>query len=52
VALERKAADKMRIKIFLSKVFGEKKINALELSSNKLDNNVAGLVTDGLGGWM
>jgi hypothetical protein len=48
VALVRKAADEIRIIIFF-KFFGENKINELVVTSNKLTNKFAGLVTNGLG---
>jgi hypothetical protein len=48
VALVRKAADEIRITIFL-KSFGVWKINELVVTSNKLTNNFDGLVTSGLG---
>jgi hypothetical protein len=47
VVLVRKAADEIRITIFLS--FGGKKINKLVVTVNKLTNNFADLVTRGLG---
>jgi hypothetical protein len=48
VALVRKAAGEIRIKISL-KSSGVKKINELVITSNKLKNTFAGLVTCGLG---
>jgi hypothetical protein len=47
VALVRKAANEIRISIFF-KLLGEMKINELVVTSNKLTNNFAGLVTSGL----
>jgi hypothetical protein len=48
VALVRKAADEIRITIFF-KSFAVRKINELAVTSNKLTNNFAGLITSGLG---
>jgi hypothetical protein len=48
VALVPKAADEIKITIFF-KYFGENKIKKLAAISNKLKNNLAGLVTSGLG---
>jgi hypothetical protein len=48
VALVQKAADEIRITISF-KSFGVKKINELVVTSNKLTNNFASLVTNGLG---
>jgi hypothetical protein len=48
VALVRKAADDTRVTIFLQS-FEENKINELVVTSNKLTNNFAGLITIGLG---
>jgi hypothetical protein len=48
VALVCTAADGIKITIFF-KSFGVKKINELVVTSNKLTNNVAGLVSGGLG---
>jgi hypothetical protein len=47
VALVRKAADEIRITIFF-KSFGAKKIKELIVLSNKLPNNFAGLIANGL----
>jgi hypothetical protein len=47
VALEHKAAEEIRITIF--KHFRMKKVNEFVVTSNKLTNNFAGLVTSGLG---
>jgi hypothetical protein len=48
VTLVRKAADEIRITIFFES-FGVKKINELVVTSNKLTNNFAVLVTSVLG---
>jgi hypothetical protein len=48
VELVRKAADDIRITIFFTS-FGIKKTNVLVVTSNKLTNNFAHLVTSGLG---
>jgi hypothetical protein len=47
VILVRKAADKVRIKIFV--ILLSKEINEHVLSSNKVTNNFAGLITSDLG---
>jgi hypothetical protein len=48
VALDREAANKASITFFF-KSFEVKKINKFVITSNKLTNNFAGLVTSGLG---
>jgi hypothetical protein len=48
VTLVRKAADEIESRFF-SKSFGVRKINELVLTSNKLTNNFADLVTSGPG---
>jgi hypothetical protein len=45
----RKAADEIRIVIFFYKSFRVNKLNELVVTSNKLTNNFAGLVTSYLG---
>jgi hypothetical protein len=47
VALGHKAADKIRIAIFF-RILRSEKNNELVVTSNKLTNNFAGLVTSGL----
>jgi hypothetical protein len=49
VTLVRKAADEIRITIFSNHSEQKKKINELVVTSNKLTNNFACLVTSGLG---
>jgi hypothetical protein len=47
VALARKASDEIRITILLNLSWYVKKINELIVTSNKLTNTAAGLVTSG-----
>jgi hypothetical protein len=47
-ALVRKTTDEVRITNFF-KSFGVEKINELVVTSYKLTNNFAGLITNGLG---
>jgi hypothetical protein len=49
VALVRKAADEIKITIFVFKFLGLKKIYALVAITNKITNNFTGLFTSRLG---